>query len=70
MKFGDFEQITRSKSQHETYTPRQIHETSVELAAAVNYANRGVRLLGLTLSNLENLEELDAYQLSIDFEED
>ncbi len=69
VKFEDFEQITRSKSIQEVFTPETIHTTSVELAGLVDYKNKGVRLLGLTLSNFDNLNELDAYQLEIDFDE-
>ncbi|MBN1951067.1 MAG: DNA polymerase IV [Bacteroidales bacterium] len=70
VKFEDFEQLTRSRSLVEFYTPATIHAASVELAGSIEYAKRGVRLLGLTLSNFEHPEELDAYQLSIDFAEE
>lgn len=68
IKFEDFEQVTRSKSQPETFTPESIHSVSVELAGSVNYRNKGVRLLGLTLSNFENEREQEASQLEIEFE--
>lgn len=67
VKFEDFEQITRSRSLPDFFTPSLIHSVSVELAGSIDYAKRGVRLLGLTLSNFENPDELDAYQLSIEF---
>ena len=67
VKFEDFEQITRSKSQPFAFTPQTLHSISVELAGLVNYKNKGVRLLGLTLSNFENPDDLDAYQLEIEF---
>jgi DNA polymerase-4 len=70
VKFDDFEQVTRSRSQVEFYTSSDIHKASVELAGSIDYAKRGVRLLGLTLSNFEHPEELDAYQLLIDFNEE
>lgn len=66
IKFEDFEQITRSKSIPENFTPSLIHTTSLELISQIELS-KGIRLLGLTLSNLENSEELDAYQLEIDF---
>ncbi len=69
VKFEDFEQITRSKSLPEALTSHTIRTTSVELASLVNYKNKGVRLLGLTLSNFENPDELDAYQLELEFNE-
>jgi DNA polymerase-4 len=68
IKYEDFEQITRSKSIHENYTPEMIHTISVELLSMVEL-KKGIRLLGLTLSNLGNLEELEAKQLEIDFED-
>lgn len=66
VKFADFEQITRSKSQEYPFTPSSIHAVSLELANEIEL-EKGIRLLGLTLSNLENLKELDAYQLEFDF---
>lgn len=66
VKFADFEQITRSKSLEQLFTPEKIHKTSLELVEEVN-PEKGIRLLGLTLSNLENQEEPDAYQLEFDF---
>jgi DNA polymerase-4 len=67
VKFEDFEQITRSKSQQEGFDKDTIHKVSVDLASAIDYKNKGVRLLGLTLSNLENSDDIDAKQLEIDF---
>ena len=67
IKFEDFEQITRSKSLPDYYVPEDIHVVSAELASVVDFGHRGVRLLGLTLSNLEHNEDLDAWQLEIDF---
>ncbi len=67
IKFEDFEQITRSKSLQEYFTPVTIHTTSVDLISQVELT-KGIRLLGLSLSNLENTEVLDAYQLEIDFD--
>jgi len=66
IKFEDFEQITRSKSLPEYYTADRIHEASMELISQVK-RTKGIRLLGLTLSNLKRSDELDAYQLDIDF---
>ncbi len=67
VKFEDFEQITRSKSQRESFDRNTIHQISVDLASAIDYKNKGVRLLGLALSNLENSDDIDAKQLEIDF---
>lgn len=67
VKYSDFEQITRSRSREKIFEPMDIHRVSLELIEEVP-REKGIRLLGLTLSNLENEEELDAYQLEIDFE--
>lgn len=67
IKFDNFEQITRSKSQPDFYTPEEIHIVSVELVSHIDLNSRGVRLLGLTLSNLEQYDDRDAWQLEIDF---
>ncbi|MGD2034703.1 MAG: DNA polymerase IV [Bacteroidales bacterium] len=67
VKFEDFEQITRSRSQQEVYTRESIHKVSVDLASAVDYKNKGVRLLGLTVSNLDNAGDYEAKQLELDF---
>jgi DNA polymerase-4 len=67
IKFEDFEQITRSKSIQEYYTPSVIQTTSTELLSQLEI-KKGIRLIGLTLSNLENSEETDAHQLEIDFD--
>jgi DNA polymerase IV len=68
VKFDDFEQITRSKSQHEPFSPEDIHNVSLELASVIDYKNKGVRLLGLTLSNLDHREESGFRQLEFKFE--
>lgn len=67
VKFEDFEQITRSKSQHDIYTGGSIHKVALDLALAIDYKNKGVRLLGLALSNLDHSEEYEAQQLEIRF---
>lgn len=67
VKFEDFEQITRSKSQTENFDKASIHEISVSLASAIDYKNKGVRLLGLSISNLENPDDMEAKQLELDF---
>jgi DNA polymerase-4 len=67
VKFADFEQITRSKSLPYWFTPDLIHSVSVELTGSVDFRNKEVRLLGLTISNLEQLEEPGEHQMEIDF---
>ncbi len=69
VKYADFEQITRSKSQESALTEEDIHRMSLELIGEIPL-EKGIRLLGLTLSNLENTDNFDAYQLEIDFDEE
>ena len=72
LKYHDFTQITRSRSFQEYFNdPEMILKTSREIVAAVFKPGDRIRLLGITLSNLENLPgvagEKDSDQLSIDF---
>jgi DNA polymerase IV len=67
VKFNDFSQITKSKSLAEYYSSELIRQHSVELCSSIELNNKGIRLLGLTISNLEHHEEAGAYQLEIDF---
>lgn len=65
VKFEDFEQITRSKSFYEKLDEQLIHSTSIELAASVLHFKKGIRLLGLSVSNSAGEEKLK--QLKIKF---
>jgi DNA polymerase-4 len=65
VKFYNFQQISKSKSLNTAIKHNMIYPLSVDLASGVNYANRGVRLLGLTISN--SPEEKQGEQLSLDF---
>jgi DNA polymerase IV len=66
VKFDNFEQITRSRSSEQFLSVNEITTLKEELARSVDYGNHGVRLLGLTISNLE--EPTSAiYQLKIPF---
>ncbi|MBN2215227.1 MAG: DNA polymerase IV [Bacteroidales bacterium] len=65
IKFDNFQQISRSKSYPAPVRHSMIHRISVELASGVNYANRGVRLLGLAVSN--HPESGQSEQLTLDF---
>lgn len=65
VKFDNFTQISRSKSYNEPFFDRtMIHSTAEDLAKSIIYGNRGVRLLGLTVSNLDNEEKYR--QLTLD----
>jgi DNA polymerase-4 len=66
IKFDNFDQVTRGKSQTHAFTHDEIHKVSLELASLADYKNHGVRLLGLTISNLTN-EGGDPLQLELEF---
>lgn len=68
VKFANFEQITRSKSLETFLTPESIHDCMENLVRGIEYNNRGIRLLGLTISNLDKPTN-DFIQLKIPFEE-
>ncbi len=65
VKFDNFDQITRSKSLQVPLDKKHIHQYAVELTESVNFGNRGVRLLGLTVSN--PIESDTSKQLKINF---
>ncbi len=66
VKYENFEQITRSRSHAEPMDEKMIHQTSVELAEILLPLNKGIRLLGLSLSN--STEETGPKQLSLNFD--
>ncbi len=67
IRYHDFEQHTHSSTLN-TYTNKKelLEPTSLELLAR-NPAAKPVRLLGLSLSNLQESEEIKALQLILDF---
>ena len=72
IKYHDFRQITRSRSYQDYFNdPETILNTSLDVAAGVFKPGDRIRLLGITLSNLENvpgmIPEEDRDQLSFDF---
>lgn len=70
IKYGDFKQITRSKTLPENYTPEQIKKIGVELLQLIPEPEKGIRLIGLQVSNFEN-DDKDVFlgQLEFDFDE-
>lgn len=67
IKFADFDQITRSKTLHEPIRlQKQLHLTANELLEQEAPFVKGVRLLGLTVSNFYH-PETGPVQLTIDF---
>lgn len=66
-RYGDFETLTRSKTiSHFTNESQLVTQLCLELIEEVNIAEKGIRLLGVGLSNL-NTEMKADYQLSFDF---
>lgn len=66
VKFEDFEQITRSRtSQMLIMEPETIGKLAYELLNALLPAEKGIRLMGVTLSNLEFADEMEGRQLTL-----
>jgi len=52
VKYGDFQQITRSRSQPAAVSTRSaLHQAALELIRSVLPAEKGIRLVGVTVSN-------------------
>lgn len=66
IKFADYQQITRSKT-FENYINSLdlIINISVKLLETIDLEGKSIRLLGISLSNLENTKEIQAVQLSL-----
>lgn len=71
VKYGNFKQVTRSKTLNESIKKEQFLELCKELVQLVPDINFGVRLAGLQLSNFD-YDEPDRFlgQLEIEFKED
>ncbi|MCF8335663.1 MAG: DNA polymerase IV, partial [Bacteroidales bacterium] len=68
VKFSDFRQITRSKTMPETINNfNLLHNTTKEIFHHLNFGNKKIRLLGLSVSQLENDSKQQAVQLEFDF---
>ena len=66
IKYADFQQITRSRTLFAPLPHRdQAERLAQELLRAQLPVPQGVRLLGLTLSNLESQEDLVGQQLGL-----
>lgn len=66
VKFDNFEQITRSKSSEHYLSEQVINDYMIALAHEIDYKSHGVRLLGLTISNLD-MPTTEIIQLEIPF---
>ena len=70
LKYADFQQITRSKTLEEQYTPDLIHSEGVRLLDSAPDFDKGIRLIGLTISNFEgpdNVKDRFLGQLELGF---
>jgi DNA polymerase-4 len=66
IKFADYQQITRSKTVTAAVGKAEaINQVAKELLASVSLEGRSVRLLGISLSNLDGTTEPKAIQLCL-----
>jgi DNA polymerase-4 len=66
IKYADFQQATRSRSLPAPVTSREVlHQVSIELVRSVFPPAKGIRLLGVTLSNFEGPEATASRQLDL-----
>lgn len=68
LKYNDFEVINRSKTVgHFISDPNEVMQVSNELVIKELPAKKGIRLIGVAISNLESDQQQAARQLTIDF---
>lgn len=68
LKFNDFEIINRSKTcAHYISDPDELKLISDELMKKELPAMKGIRLIGVTISNLENSQDQSSKQLTLNF---
>jgi DNA polymerase-4 len=68
VKYADFEQISRSKTPGGFITEfSPFWQTARELLSTVDYSEKKIRLMGLTVSNADHLDRPEVYQLEFDF---
>ena len=68
VKYADFEQITRSRTPGGFITEFGAFWLVVqELLSAVDFSAKPIRLMGLTVSNAQDLDRPEVYQLEFDF---
>ncbi|MCF6365681.1 MAG: DNA polymerase IV [Bacteroidales bacterium] len=69
IKYSDFKQITRSKSvSNKIKNINDIMQISDELFEQIDFSYNSIRLIGLSITNLDNQPENVAFQLSIEFD--
>ncbi|MBL4667973.1 MAG: DNA polymerase IV [Flavobacteriales bacterium] len=67
VKYGDFKQITRSKTLTELLSNQQIKSIALHLLEAIPNIEKGIRLIGLQTSNFEQ-ENKDVFLEQLEFE--
>jgi len=68
LKYNDFEIINRSKTYgHFITDPKEIHRAAMELILKGLPAEKGIRLVGLTISNLDHPADESPRQLTLEF---
>ncbi len=66
VKYGDFHQITRRRSQPMVVATRDaLHRAALELIRSVLPTQKGVRLVGVTVSNFADAQATTAPELAI-----
>ncbi|MEH2363421.1 DNA polymerase IV [Nostoc sp.] len=66
VKFSDYQQLTRSKTMLAPISELStIFEIAKGLFESIDLENRSIRLLGISLSNLDNAKQLQAIQLPL-----
>ena len=68
VKYEDFQQITRSRSTLSPILEKQLFERlAFDILQQLYPVPKGVRLLGVTLSNLESTDDMEGRQLALGF---
>ena len=68
VKFSDFRQITRSKTMDQPIADFQtLHHNAKDILAGINLQQKKIRLLGLSVSQLDEKKGGQAVQLELDF---
>ena len=66
VKYGDFQQITRSRSQPAAVaTGEDLRRSALELIRCVLPPEKGIRLVGVTMSNFPEPQAVSASELPI-----
>lgn len=70
VKYADFTQITRSRTLHDFVNDyNTFWHAGRELLSGTDTSEKGIRLMGLTISNIQEIELPEARQLELDFPE-